>query len=177
MSLPDPRPALIRLSLLLPLLWLGGCIEEVRPLYGSGSFLANGVQAEKMQSVAIDEISGRLGHYLGDDLKLDLNGTGEPTDPKYHLVITLTETTETPLIDTVEGLATSATIVTTAHFRLVPTANEKVFVGKAYVAASYDRNTNRFTNVRAARDAEIRDARRLADEITTQVAAELASRN
>ncbi len=149
----------------------------MRPLYGSGSFLANGAQAEKMQSVAIDEISGRLGHYLGDDLKLDLNGTGEPTDPKYHLVITLTESTETPLIDTVEGLATSATIVTTARFRLVPTANEKVFVGKAYVAASYDRNTNRFTNVRAARDAEIRDARRLADEITTQVAAELASRN
>ena len=42
MSWPDPRPALIRLSLLLPLLWLGGCIEEVRPLYGSGGFLANG---------------------------------------------------------------------------------------------------------------------------------------
>ncbi|QAY95166.1 hypothetical protein CWB41_04995 [Methylovirgula ligni] len=177
MSLPDPRPVLVRLGLLLPLLWLGGCIEEVRPLYGSGSFLANGAQAEKMQSVAVDEISGRLGHYLGDNLKLDLNGTGEPTDPKYHLVITLTESTETPLIDTVEGLATSATIVTTARFRLVPTANEKVFVGKAYVAASYDRNINRFTNVRAARDAEIRDARRLADEITTQVAAELASRN
>ena len=67
--------------------------------------------------------------------------------------------------------------MTTANFRLVPIANEKVLVGKAYVAASYDRNTNRFTNVRAARDAEIRDARRLADEITEQVAAELATRH
>ena len=128
-----------------------------------------------MQSVAVDEICGRLGHYLGDDLQLDLNGTGAPTDPQYHLIVTVTEGTETPLIDTVEGIATSATIVTTANFRLVPTANKKVYVGKAYVAASYDRNINRFANVRAARDAEIRDARRLADEITTQVAAELAT--
>jgi len=179
MSLPDLslhrfRAALLVLGL-LPLLGLGGCIESVRPLYGSGSFLANGAQAEKMQSVAVDEIAGRLGHYLGDDLKLNLNGTGAPTEPQYHLVITLAEATETPLIDTVEGLATSATIVTTANFRLVPVGNGKVFVGKAYVAASYDRNTNRFANVRAARDAEIRDARRLADEITTQVAAELAT--
>ncbi len=169
------RPVLRRIGVLLPLLGLGGCIEEVRPLYGSGSFLANGAQAEKMQSVAVDEIGGRLGHYLGDDLQLDLNGTGAPTDPQYHLVVTLTEGTETPLIDTLEGLATSATIVTTANFRLIPTANKKVYVGKAYVAASYDRNINRFANVCAARDAEIRDARRLADEITTQVAAELAT--
>jgi LPS-assembly lipoprotein len=177
MSSLDLRRAPIGLALLVAFAALGGCIEEIRPLYGSGSFLANGVQAEKMQSVAVDEISGRLGHYLGDDLKLNLNGTGAPTEPRYHLVITLDEGIETPLIDTVEGLATSATIVTTAHFRLMPVANEKVFVGKAYVAASYDRNTNRFTNVRAARDAEIRDARRLADEITTQVAAELATQH
>ncbi|HEY0147075.1 MAG TPA: hypothetical protein VGB93_13210, partial [Methylovirgula sp.] len=110
-------PVLQRIGVLLPLLGLGSCIEEVRPLYGSGSFFANGAQAEKMQSVAVDEIGGRLGHYLGDDLQLDLNGTGAPTDPQYHLVVTLTEGTETPLIDTVEGLATSATIVTTANFR------------------------------------------------------------
>ncbi len=59
------RPFLWRVGVLLPLLGLvllglGGCIEEVRPLYGSGSFLANGAQAEKMQSVAVDEISGVL---------------------------------------------------------------------------------------------------------------------
>ena len=174
MSLPDLRHTLLLLGL-LPLLGLGGCIESVRPLYGSGNFLANGAQAEKMQSVAVDEISGRLGHYLGNDLKLNLNGTGAPTDPQYHLIVALNEGTETPLIDTVEGLATAATIVTIANFRLVPVGKGKVLVGKAYVAASYDRNINRFANTRAARDAEIRDARRLADEITTQVAAELAT--
>jgi LPS-assembly lipoprotein len=168
---------LIGLALLAPFTALGGCIEDVRPLYAPSAFSANGSEAEQMQSVYVDEIAGRLGHYLGDDLKLDMNGTGANPEPKYHLVVTINEGTETPLIDTVEGLATSATIVTTAHFRLVPVANEKVFVGQAYVAASYDRNTNRFTNVRAARDAEIRDARRLADEITTQVAAELATRH
>ncbi len=128
MSWRDLRGAGTRLILLAPALWLAGCFADVRPLYGSGSFIDNGAQAEKMQSVQIDEISGRLGHYLGDDLKLALNGTGAPTDPKYHLVVTLNEGTETPLIDTVLGLSPAATVVTTPNFRLVPVANEKVYV-------------------------------------------------
>jgi LPS-assembly lipoprotein len=42
--------------------------------------------------------------------------------------------------------------------------------------ASYDRSAQRFANIRAARDAEIRDARTLADQLTTQVAAQLGQK-
>ena len=40
---------------------------------------------------------------------------------------------------------------------------------------SYDRSAQRFANIRAARDAEIRDAKTLADELTTQIAAKIGT--
>ena len=44
-------------------------------------------------------------------------------------------------------------------------------IGVAFTAATYDRSSQRFANIRAARDAEIRDAKALADQIRTRVAA------
>jgi LPS-assembly lipoprotein len=179
MSSPDhrsPRGSWVpRLAALAPILFLSGCIDNVQPLYGS--FGTSGVLASKLQAIAVDPIDSRLGHYLGDELIFALNGTGSQVTPRYHLLVTLHEASQTPLIDTVTGIATAATVVTTADYQLVPVAGpEAIFKGKAFVAASYDRNSQRFADVRAARDAEIRDAKRLADEIRMQLAAELATR-
>ena len=44
------------------------------------------------------------------------------------------------------------------------------------MTASYDRTSQRFANIRAARDAEIRDAKALADQIRTRIMAALAAR-
>jgi LPS-assembly lipoprotein len=44
----------------------------------------------------------------------------------------------------------------------------------AFTFASYDRTSQRFANIRAARDAEIRDAKVLADQIKTRLAVALA---
>lgn len=166
---------LARLAVLLPIPALGGCVT-VEPLYGSWTGQGDRLAA-KLQAVAIDPINGRLGHYLGDDLLLALNGTGAQPPAKYHLVVTLAEHSQSALIDTVTGIPTGSAVITTADFRLVPVAGpEPIFKGRAFVAASYDRSLARFADVRAARDAEIRDARMLADQIRTQVAAELATR-
>jgi LPS-assembly lipoprotein len=176
----SPRQAwirwLARLVALAPLPLLGGCLTAVEPLYGSWTGQGDKL-AGKLQAVAVDPIGSRLGHYLGDDLILALNGTGAQVPAKYHLIVTIAEASQSPLIDTVTGIPTSGTVVTTAHFQLVPIAGpEPIYKGTAFVAASYDRSLARFADVRAARDAEIRDARMLADQIRTQVAAELATR-
>ena len=167
---------LIRLAALAPLpLLLTGCIT-VQPLYGSWNGTGDQL-AGQLQAIAIDPISSRMGHYLGDDLELALNGTGSQVPKKYHLIVTLREASRSPLIDTVTGVPTAGTIVTGADFELVPVAGpEPIYKGHAFVAASYDRSIARFADVRAARDAEIRDARALAEQIRTQVAAELATR-
>lgn len=166
---------LSRLAALAPLPLLAGCIT-VQPLYGSWNGTGDQL-AGKLQAVAVDPISSRLGHYLSDDLVIALNGTGAPVPARYHLIVTIQEGSETPLINTVTGIPTGSNIVTTANYQLVPIAGtEPILKGRAFVAASYDRTSARFADIRAARDAEIRDARVLAEQIRTQIAAELATR-
>jgi len=156
----------------LPATALAGCLQ---PVYGPLSEGAS--MAGELQAIAVDPIPNRLGHYLGDELIFALNGTGAPVTPRYHLIVTVRETSNSPLIDTVTGYPTSSTVMVFADYRLVPVgAIEPIFKGTAAVAASYDRTSQRFADVRAARDAEIRDARTLADAIRTQLAASFASR-
>ena len=97
--------------------------------------------------------------------------------PKYRLIVTVTENAQTPLIDTVSGYPSAANVVVNADYRLIPAGGgEPIAKGHATAVASYDRTNQRFSNLRAARDAEIRDAKTLADQIRTRIAAALAAR-
>ncbi len=79
-------------------------------------------------------------------------------------MVVLRERVQTPILDTVTGRATSATVIVDAEYRLVTIPDEvEVTKGIAFNVASYDRFSNRFSNVRAARDAEIRNARVIAE--------------
>ena len=53
---------------------------------------------------------------------------------------------------------------------------DAILTGSAFASASSDRSPQRFAAVRAARDAEIRAARQLAELIRTRVAAGLAAK-
>jgi LPS-assembly lipoprotein len=153
---------------------LAGCIE---PLYGvSGGFDSSPLAAE-LQSIEVEEIPGRIGHYVRNELIYGFNGTGSTVQPRYRLSVTLRERVQTPILDTVTGRATSATAIVDADYRLVTwPQNVEVTKGVAFNIASYDRFSNRFANVRAARDAEIRDAKVIADSIRTRVSTEMAAR-
>lgn len=158
----------------LAALVLAGCDGEgLHPLYMSHS----GTLQAELQSIVVDPIPDRLGHYLGDKLQTALNGTGAPAAPRYHLIVLPRVAVQTPLISTVTQTATAATAVVTADYRLVPIGGgEPVLKGTATSAADYSRSLQRFANIRAARDAEIRDADTLAESITQQIAAKLATR-
>ena len=164
--------ALARASAALLLgLALSGCIQ---PLYGSLG--TNGDIAGELKTIAVNPISGRLGHYVGNELIFGLNGTGAHVTPKYHLAVTLIENVQTPLLDTVSGYPTAANVVVQADYQLLPAGGgEPVTKGRVSALASYDRTSQRFANLRAARDAEIRDAKTIADQIRTRIAAALAA--
>ena len=49
--------------------------------------------------------------------------------------------------------------------------------GKAVAAAAYDRSQQRYNDLRAERDAEIRLARALSAEISLRIASELAGKS
>jgi LPS-assembly lipoprotein len=162
------RP-LLRLVAGLAALGLSGCIE---PMYGPLS--SNPELPAQLASIEVAPIPERMGHYVRNELIFDLNGTGAAFSPRYRLDVRLGEQVRTPIVDTVTGRATSASVVIKADYRLVTIPDGVVVTeGSAMALASYDRFSNRLANVRAARDGEIRDARVIADSIRTRLAVAL----
>jgi LPS-assembly lipoprotein len=150
---------------------LTGCIQ---PLYGPT--LSGVPLASELQAIAVDPIPDRLGHYLGNELIFAFNGTGADVAPRYRLNVKLRERVQTPILDTVTGRATSAAAIVDADYKLTTIPDNRVIArGVASSVASYDRFSNRLSNVRAARDAEIRDAKVLADNIRTQISTALTN--
>ena len=146
---------------------LGGCFA---PMYAG----RGGALGADLRAIAVDPVPDQLGHYLRDELITDLNGTGNRPAPRYRLQLATAEHVQTALIDVTTQRPQNASVVTDVTWKLVPVeGGAPVAAGRATSFASYDRSAQRFANIRAARDAEIRDARTLADEITTQVATKL----
>ncbi len=139
---------------------------------------ANSVAAE-MQAIKIEPIPDRLGHYVENELIFALNGTGSSPAPKYQLIVTLHERMATPVINTVTGQAEAGDVNVDADYRLLPIAGggQPIATGNVTNFVAYDRTSQRLSNVRAARDAEIRNAKTLADQIRTRIAATLATRS
>ena len=97
--------------------------------------------------------------------------------PRYKLALSFTSRLDLPIVDTATGRAQSATLVGDVSYRLTDLKGSPVVTtGKVQGSASYERNVQRFATVRAARDAEIRLARVLADEIRTRIAMAVANR-
>jgi LPS-assembly lipoprotein len=152
-------------------LGLGGCFQ---PLYGEA---AHPGLVEDLRAVEVAPIKDRIGHYLGDDLISNLNGSGETPAAKYRLTVTVAQSSQVPTVESQINAASSATVIGKATFALTKIDGGAVlFKGEATSAAVYDRTLDSFANLRASRDAEIRIARSLADEIGLRVAAALGDR-
>jgi LPS-assembly lipoprotein len=150
---------------------LAGCFQ---PLYGEA---AHPGLAEDLRAIEVAPIKDRVGHYLADDLITDLNGTGQTPPPKYHLTVTVLLGTQTPTVNSEINAATSATLTGDATYTLTKVdGGAQVLTGNASAAAAYDRTTQRYADMRAARDAEIRIARDLSSEISLRLASALAGK-
>jgi LPS-assembly lipoprotein len=166
MSWSDRLRPLAALALCLT---TAGCFQ---PLYGE---TANPGLVQALHQIEVMPVPERLGHYLTDNLISRLNGTGETPTPKYRLAITVSTSTTTPTIESQIQTADSATVTGTAQFTLTKIDDGKaVFKGQATSSAPYDRTLQSFADLRASRDAELRIAKSLADEIELRVAAALS---
>jgi LPS-assembly lipoprotein len=149
---------------------LSGCFQ---PLYGEA---AHPGLVENVRAIEVEPINTRFGHYFVEDLRTELNGTGQEVTPKYRLTVQLSTSTQTPTVNTQINVASSATVTADAAFTLVRLSdNKEVFKDKAFAVASYDRTTQRYAGLRAARDAELRLSRTLAQEISIRIAGKLSA--
>jgi LPS-assembly lipoprotein len=153
-------------------LTLAGCFQ---PMYGEA---AHPGLVRAMREVEVAPIPDRIGHYLADDLISRMNGSGQTPAPRYKLTIKLSQSTTTPTIESQIQTADAATVTGTALFSLTQIDGGKVlYVGSATNSAVYDRTLQSFADLRAARDAELRVAKSLADEIELRVAGALSKSN
>jgi LPS-assembly lipoprotein len=158
-------------------LLLTGCFT---PLYGPTA--TGGNVKDVMATIDVAAAGGKVGqeriaHYLRNELVFDLDGSGRPTPKRYKLDVTVNESLSAVTVNTQTGQASSAILTGTAAFKLIPIAGgPEIIAGTATASASYDRGPQRFANLRASRDAEIRVAKTLAEQIQTRIAVTLKNR-
>jgi LPS-assembly lipoprotein len=136
-----------------------------RPLYGptaSGESVQALLASVQVDDVAMAQGQERLGHYLRSELVFDLDGSGHPATKRYRLKLSGSEIVQTPIVSSTTGRAEAGTKVYTE--------------GVATSTATYDRSVQRFASQRAARDAEIRLASVLSDQIKSRLAAVLSTK-
>lgn len=149
-----------------------GCL---RPMYAPSATATPAVQA-RLAGIAVEPLPERLGHYIVQELRYELDGSGVTTQPKYRLTLTANERLQAAVVNSQTGRATSATLVVDSTFTLTSIeGGQTIVAGTAFASASYDRTQQRYAAIRAARDAEIRIARTLAEQIKTRIAAHFAT--
>jgi LPS-assembly lipoprotein len=105
-----------------------------------------------------------------------LNGSGSDTPKRYALKMTLVESQSSPVIDTQIGAPSSVILGGTLTYTLTSLDGKTVVTqGVATSSASFDRFPQRFANIRANRDAEIKLAKDLAQQVRTRLSAVLAN--
>lgn len=151
---------------------LSGCL---RPLYGPTSGGAD--MRSQLAAIDVAMVPERIGHALRSELIFMLDGSGEPSPKKYRLEIKPTVSQTSAVVDSVAARADAATLMGRAEYSLRDMSGNTVITnGTATATATYDRTAQRFGNVRAARDAEIRLGKLLAEQIRNRIAAAFSAR-
>ena len=120
---------------------------------------------------------GRAGGGPRSELIFALDGSGQPGPKRYRLKLQGSESVQTPIVSTTTGRAEAGTIVGVVKYSLENLDGTKIVTeGVATSTATYDRSVQRFASLRAARDAEIRLASVLADQIKTRLASVLSAK-
>src|SRR3954451_14963161 len=148
----------------------------LRPLYGptaSGERMQDLLGAIEVGDVTAGQSFERFSHYLRSELIYDLDGSGQPKPKRFKLTINASEGTQGTIVDTITGRADSATLIGRATYTLYDLQGKVVTTGTATQSATYDRTPQRFADVRASRDAEMRLSKLLSEQIKTRIAAAL----
>ncbi|MBA2126149.1 hypothetical protein DLM45_07920 [Hyphomicrobium methylovorum] len=154
---------------------LGGCGDAgFRPLYGTASLGGVGAQ-EKLATVDIAPIPGRVGQRIRNELIFQTTGGGTPAPPKYRLDIAIRETVISTMVRK-DGNAGGQIYNIEAAYNLIRIEDKTVVAsGKSFGRASFDRVSSVFANVEARQDAENRAAQTVGEELRTRLLAILST--
>lgn len=150
----------------------------VRPLYSDAPIGSTGTTtSEALASVWVAPVTTRYAQQVRNQLVFLLyGGAGAPTSPAYDLALGVVERRETSTTSQVTDVnePTSASMTIISNYTLIDRATRKtIATGTRQVSAAFDVPRQEFAAYRAARDAENRAARELAELIRLAVAQDL----
>ena len=170
------RPWLALLALLALVSPLAGCGWE--PLYGQNHGLGGvgGDAGPRLAQVHIQPIADRTGQQLYNNLRDRMNPQGVPADPRYDLIVTLSQISSQQLVS-VNQTATRIDTTFTATYNLYRVDNPgvSVFHATSRTTTAYDIPSDPYSAVVSSADAQRRAAQSLSDDISNRVASFLAT--
>lgn len=149
------------------LLLSAGC--GFQPMHATG-----GATPQALSSIDIAPIPDRLGQVLHNNLLDRLAPRGVVAFPRYRLVVSLQVTKEALAIARDES-ATRYNVALVAEYALVLLeTGAKVLEGEARSISAYNVVSSDYATLVAERDAELRSAREISDDLRTRIAVFLA---
>ena len=148
---------------------LTGCFRPLNGQFNKDSSISAELAKIDIESNSKSEI---LNHYLVEDLRFEFNGGNPSSEIRYKLKITSTDGLTVPVIESSSGRAEIGSIIASATYTLTRIDTGAVLgTGTVSSSATFDHMSQRFSSVRARRDAQIRDSKVMAEEIRTRIAA------
>ena len=151
-------------------LTLSGCFRPLNGNFGKDSASLTAELAKiDIEATSKSEV---LNHYLLEDLRFELTGGNPSKEIRYKLIINSTDGLTVPVIESSSGRAEIGSIVSTVKYTL-KRSDSGAILGSGTVSASatFDHMSQRFSSARARRDAQIRDAQVIAEELRIRIAA------
>lgn len=154
----------------------------VRPLYSSAPATSGGTatMAQELASIAIKPVTTREAQQVRNHLMfLFYGGAAEPASPAYTLALTVSAKVDVAAsiqLTTEDEEPTAKTVTMVGRYALLAADGTEVASGRRQMTSSYDVPNQEFAALRAARDAEDRAARELAELLHLAIAQDVASR-
>lgn len=146
------------------MLALASC--QARPLYDDG------LTKESLGAIAFAEVSTRAGLEVRNRLIfLSGGGAGQAETPQYRVELAVTSSAQGILLDDTANTPNAGRAVVAAAYTLKRISDDTVLkAGRRQSVALFDYPRQEFAKLRAARDAEDRAARELAELIYADLA-------
>ena len=173
MSLSDYTGRFRVLAAVCVLAVLAGC--NVRPLYGTVG--ANVAPQEELAAIDIQQADDRVEQVLRNELIFMLQRGGEAAPARWSMKMIVNRTKSSVAVEELSDVPAAYLVQMTASFALTDIkSGHTLLTGSTFANASYDFSNQRFANLRAAREAEDRAAKVIADDLHTRLAAYFAGR-
>lgn len=151
-----------------------GCFQPMFAERADGTGLRDRLAGVEVPAIAVPNGSpyARIGLQIRNDLMFKLYGNATGMPPTHRLVLKLTSSRTSLLVDPLTALPTSENFGIDATYALIENATGKqVLYGSTFSRVTYDLpgGLQRFSRTRAARDSEDRASNEVAENIRNRL--------